>query len=152
MNRKMLLLTFSFALILTGLVGVSIGQVLGQPYRLNDKQVEQIIHRVEKQAGTFRKSLKEALKKSRYDRTRREDNINDYVKAFYNETKRLHDHFDNHKSTGADVESVLDRATRIDDFMRRYSLTSRAQDDWSTLRANLDELARVYNVTWRWRY
>ena len=63
MNRKMLLLTFSFALILTGLVGVSIGQVLGQPYRLNDKQVEQIIHRVEKQAGTFRKSLKDALNK-----------------------------------------------------------------------------------------
>src|SRR5437879_1362380 len=125
MNRKMLLLTFSFALILTGLVGVSIGQVLGQPYRLNDKQVEQIIHRVEKQAGTFRKSLKEALKKSRYDRTRREDNINDYVKAFYQETTRLHDHFDHHKSTSPDVEAVLDRAARIDGFMSRYPLSPR---------------------------
>ena len=122
------------------------------PYRLSDKEVEDIIHRVERQSDRFRSSLDAALDKSRFNGSRREDDINAFVKEFYSETKRLHDHFDNHKSTGADVESVLDRAARINDFMRRYRLTSRAQNDWSTLRANLDELARVYNVTWRWRY
>ena len=121
------------------------------PYRLSDKEVEEIIHRVEKQSDKFRSSLDSALDKSRFDGTRREDDINALVKEFYSETKRLHDHFDNHKSAGADVESVLDRAARIDDFMRRYRLNRRAQDDWSTLRTNLDELARVYNVSWRWR-
>jgi archaellum component FlaC len=121
------------------------------PYRLSDKEVEEIIHRVEKQSDRFRSSLDSALDKSRFDGTKREDDINAFVKEFYAETKRLHDHFDNHKSTGADVESVLDRAARIDDFMRRYRLSSRAQNDWSTVRTNLDELARVYNVTWRWR-
>jgi hypothetical protein len=121
------------------------------PYRLSDKEVEQIIHRIERQSDKFRSSLDSALDKSRFDGTRREDDINAFVKEFYKETKQLHDHFDNHKSTGADVESVLDRAAAIDQFMRRNRLSSRAQNDWSTLRTNLAELARVYNVTWRWR-
>jgi hypothetical protein len=119
---------------------------------LSDKEVEQIIRRVEKQSDSFRSSLRSALKKGRYKRIEREDQINAYVKEFYQETKRLRDHFDDHKSTGADVQSVLDRAARIDDFMRRYRLTSDAQNDWANLRANLDELARTYNVTWRWGY
>jgi O-methyltransferase involved in polyketide biosynthesis len=121
------------------------------PYRLSDKEVEQLIHRIENQSHKFRSSLDSALDKSRFDGSRREDDINASVKEFYAETKRLHDHFDNHKSTGADVQSVLDRAVRIDDFMRRFALTRKAQNDWSNLRANLDELARAYTVTWQWR-
>jgi hypothetical protein len=121
------------------------------PYRLSDKEVEEIIHRVEKQSDRFRSSLDSALDKSRFDGTRREDDINTFVKDFYQETKRLHDHFDSHKSTAADMQSVLDRAARIDEFMRRNRLNNRAQNDWATLRTYLDELANAYNVSWRWR-
>jgi len=120
------------------------------PYRVSDREVEQIIHRVESQSDVFRKSLDRALDKSRFDGTRREDDINSFVKEFYKETKRLHDHFDNHKSTADDVQVVLDRAAQIDQFMRRNRLKKDVQRDWAGLRANLDELASVYNVTWRW--
>ena len=121
------------------------------PYRLSDKEVEDIIHRVERQSDTFRKSLDHALDKSRVDGTRREDDINAFVKDFYKETKTLHDHFDSHKSTTGDVQTVLDRAGQIDGFMRRNRLKRDAQKDWTVLRAYLDELARVYSVTWRWQ-
>ncbi len=141
---------FSLVLVLLAVCPEALGQVLGQPYRLNDKEVEKIIHRVEKQADSFRKSLHDALNRSRFDKTRREDDINDYVKEFSKQTSRLHDNFDHHKSTAPDVETVLDRAARIDVFMSRRPLTARAQSDWSALRANLDELAQAYNVTWRW--
>ena len=120
------------------------------PYRVSDKEVEQIIHRVESQSDVFRKSLDRALDKSRFDGTRREDDINSFVKEFYKETKRLHDHFDSHKSTANDVQVVLDRAAQIDQFMRRNRLKKDAQRDWAQLRANLDELASVYSVTWGW--
>lgn len=150
MCRSMLLPAFSLALILAGVAPEAAGQVLGQPYRLSDKEVEQIIHRVEKQADTFRKHLRDALKGSRFKRIRREDDINAYVKGFYEDTARLHDHFDHHKSATADVQAVLDRAAGIDEFMGRYPFTDRVQDDSSALRANLDELAAAYNVTWRW--
>jgi archaellum component FlaC len=122
------------------------------PYRVDDKQVEQLIHRIETQSDVFRKSLDSALDQSRLDGTRREDDINSFVKDFYKETKQLHDHFDSHKSTAKDVQEVLNRAAQIDEFMRRNRLKRDrdAQREWLKLRGNLDELAQLYNVNWRW--
>ena len=125
-------------------------QIEGQPYRLSDKDVEKIIKRIEQQSDHFRSSLDSALDKSRFNGTNREDDINSFVKDFYQETKKLRDHFDSHKSSSPDVELVLQRAARIDNFTRRYPLSSRAQQDWSTLKSYLDELAAAYNVSWRW--
>jgi len=89
------------------------------------------------------------LDRSRLNGTQRED-INAFVKDFYAETTGWRDHFNNQKSTGADVQSVLERAARIDQFMQRHPLSNTAQTDWSALRVNLDELARAYNVSWGW--
>jgi hypothetical protein len=132
------------------LFSTSQAQVIGQPYRVSDKDVERILRRIEQQSDHFRSSLDSALDRSRFNGSNREDNINKSIKDFYEQTKRLRDRFDNHKSTSPDVEAVLDRAARIDDFMRRNRLSSKAQDDWSTLKSNLDELASAYNVSWRW--
>jgi hypothetical protein len=122
------------------------------PYRVSDKEVEQLIHRIESQSDVFRKSLDSALDQSRLDGTRREDDINSLVKDFYKATKLLHDHFDSHKSTSRDVEEVLNRAAQIDQFMHRNRLKRdrNAQREWLKLRANLDELAQLYNVNSRW--
>src|SRR6266404_1087963 len=141
----------SFVILLfTAFASIVIGQVVGEPYRIDDRQVEKIIHRIEQQSDRFRSSLDAALDKSRFNGSSREDDINAFVKDFYRETKHLHDQFDHHKSTAPDVESVLERATRIDSFMNRYRLSARAQNDWATLKASLDELATAYNVSWRW--
>ena len=135
--------------------GGELGPVVSSlPYRITDKEVEAIIHRIENQSDTFRKSLDAALDKSRLDGTRREDDINSFVKEFYKETKQLHENFDSHKSTANDVRTVLDRAAQIDQFIARNRLRNdrEAQRDWAKLRTHLDELARVYSVSWRWRY
>ena len=139
-------LCVSFAL----LVSTVKAQVVGQPYRVSDKEVERIIKRIEQQSDRFRSSLDDALDKSRFNGTNREDDINSFIKGYYEQTKQLRDHFDKHHSATADVEAVLDRAARLDDFMRRNRLSSKAQDEWSTLKNNLDELAAAYNVSWRW--
>lgn len=132
------------------LVSISQAQVIGQPYRVSDKDVERILRRIEQQSDRFRSSLDSSLDRSRLNSTDREDDINSFIKDFYEQTKRLRDRFDNRQSTSPDVEAVLNRAARIDDFMRRSRLSSKAQDDWSTLKSNLDELASAYNVSWRW--
>jgi hypothetical protein len=137
-------------LAVVGPTTVVIGTPVGLPYRLSDKEVEQMLHRIEQQSGKFRDSLDSALDRSRLDETDREDNINAFIKEFDQEVKRLHDRFDERKSVTADVQAVLDRAARIDAFMRRRGLTEKAQNEWSALRANLDQLAAAYSVTWRW--
>ena len=125
-------------------------QVAGQPYRLNDKEVEKIIRRIEQQSDRFRSSVDKALDKSRFNGSNREDDINSFIKDFYEQTKHLRDRFDKHHSASGDVEAVLNRAARIDEFMSRNRLSSKAQEDWSALKSNLDELAAAYNVSWRW--
>ncbi len=135
---------------LASFVGVAQAQTYPRSYRLSDKNVEQIIHSVERDAKTFRKSLDHALDQSRLDGTQREDNVNARVKDFEEATKQLHDHFDNHKSAAGDVQNVLDRASRIDEFMRRRPLDQRAQGNWRAMRGDLDRLASAYGVTWRW--
>ena len=132
------------------LISTSKAQEIGAPYRLRDKDVERILRRIEQQSDRFRSSLDSALDKSRFNGTHREDDINAFVKDFYEQTKRLRNRFDKHQSTDPDVEAVLDRAARIDNFMSRNRLSPKAQDDWANLKTNLDELALAYNVSWRW--
>jgi len=150
MRIKSGLLGLVFVISFLGVATRAHAQVVGQPYRLSDKEVERILHRMEVQANKFRHSLDAALDRSRLNGTNREDDINAFIKNFDEQTKRLHDRFDDHKSVAADVEAVLNSAASIDQFMRRQHLNERAQNDWSTLRGNLDELAAAYNVTWRW--
>lgn len=150
MRIKIKLIALVFVMTCLGTVTRTQAQVLGQPYRLSDKEVERILHRIEDQANNFRRSLDDALDRSRLNSTNREDDINDFIKNFEEQTKRLHDRFDDHKSVAADVEAVLNRAADIDQFMRRQRLSEKARNDWAALRASLDELAAAYNVTWRW--
>jgi hypothetical protein len=150
MRIKSGLLGLVFVISCLGVATRAHAQVVGQPYRISDKEVERILHRMEDQAKKFRHSLDAALDRSRLNGTNREDDINAFIKNFDEQTKRLHDRFDDHKSVAADVEAVLNSAASIDQFMRRQQLSERAQNDWSTLRGNLDELAEAYNVTWRW--
>lgn len=133
------------------LTGVTQAQSNERPYRMSDKQVEKILHSVEKDAKTFRSSLDHALDQSRLDSTGREDDVNARVRDFEEATKQLHDRFDSRQSAGSDVQNVLDRASRIDEFMRRNPLDRRAQSDWSRMRGNLDRLASAYGVRWRWQ-
>jgi len=153
MKFRASLIALAFVIACLGVATGVQAQVLGQPYRLNDKEVERILHRIENQANNFRHSLDSALDRSRLNGTRREDDINAFIKNFDEQTKRLHDHFDHHKSVAGDVESVLNSAASIDQFMRRQRFNEhgeRAQNDWSALRASLDELAEAYSVTWHW--
>jgi len=150
MRIKTGLIALVFVITGLGTAARTQSQVVGQPYRLNDKEVDRILHRIENQANTFRHSLDAALDRSRLNGTNREDDINAFIKSFDKQTKQLRDRFDDHKSVAADVEAVLNSAASIDQFMRRQPLRARAQNDWSTLRASLDDLAAAYNVTWRW--
>jgi hypothetical protein len=122
------------------------------PYRVSDREVEQLLKRIRNGSDRFRKSLDSALDRSRLDGTNREDDINAFVKDFDKETDRLYDRFKDHKSVSGDVETVLDRAVRIDRFMRRQQFRNdKAQRNWEAVRADLDQLAQDYSVTWDWQ-
>ncbi|HEV2761369.1 MAG TPA: YMGG-like glycine zipper-containing protein, partial [Pyrinomonadaceae bacterium] len=116
----------------------------------NDRQIDNIIRRIENRTDLFRRSMDNALDRSRYDGTRAENDINRFVSEFEQATDTLRSRFDGRTSVASDVENVLNRAAAIDDFMTRNRLNTRAQNDWNALRTDLDALAQAYGVTWAW--
>src|SRR5215204_4727351 len=122
----------------------------GAAYRISDRQLDAIIRRVETDADRFRTSMGNSLDRSRYDGTRAEDNINQFIRDFETATDALRSRFNARTSVASDVENVLRQATYIDDFMNRQTLSARAENDWTTLRGDLSQLASAYSVAWNW--
>src|SRR5829696_1571111 len=122
----------------------------GAAYRIGDRQLDAIIRRVENGADRFRTSMANSLDRSRYDGTRAEDNINQFIRDFETATDQLRSRFDARNSAASDVENVLRQATYIDDFMTRQTLSMRAENDWTTLKGDLNQLASAYSVAWNW--
>src|SRR5215212_6014065 len=122
----------------------------GIAYRISDRQLDAIIRRVENGADRFRTDMGNALDRSRYDGTRAEDNINQFIRDFETATDTLRSRFDAKTSVASDVENVLRQATYIDDFMNRQTLSARAENDWVTLKGDLNQLASAYSVAWNW--
>lgn len=135
----------SLALFLTNVKA----QSASQPYRLNDKDVERIIRRIELRSEQFRSNLDSSLDKRGY-RGKRVNLVNTFIELFSEQVKRLRDQFNKGSSSTSDVRAVLDCAAPIDEFMTRNRLSSEAQNDWTGLRNKLDRLALAYNVKWRW--
>jgi hypothetical protein len=119
-------------------------------FRLSDRELDQLIRRVEDGGDTFRSSLTDAFDQTRYDRTRSEGRMNDAVRSFKNATDHLRNRFDARQSVAGDVEHLLEQAIPIDAYMRNNKLTDRAQNDWSTLRSDLEGLGSVYSIAPTW--
>jgi hypothetical protein len=150
MNRIKQMFSVALVLAFAGLGLTAQAQVTDRPYRVSTQQVRQLIQRIEDRTATFRTSLEASLNQSNSDNTRAEDNVSLFVSDFTSSVQRLHDRFDRRQSTASDVQDVLNRASRIDSFIRRTRLGGGASSDWAALRVDLNELAQDYNITWRW--
>ncbi|HYO99760.1 MAG TPA: hypothetical protein VER76_06185 [Pyrinomonadaceae bacterium] len=120
-------------------------------YRNNQVQTQRILRRLEMNAERFRVSLGQALDQSRYDGTRREDNINTVLDDFNHIVDHVRERQAQQQLVAADIDALLARASRLDRFMTNQGsrLTARSQSDWAALKADLNQLAGVYNVAWR---
>jgi len=119
-------------------------------FRVSEVQMQRLLGRIETRSREYRTSLEAALNRSRFDSTRREDNINQFVADFVAAVDRLNSQFNNRRDTSDDARQVLDRAGYIDSFMQRNRLDAAAERDWRALRADLDVLSGYYRLNWRW--
>jgi len=138
---------WSFLLIVG--IGFSSTAQAQQPYRVSDRQISDILHRLEQNSGRFRNSLDASLDRSRTDGTRAEDDINAFVRDFDNSVEQLKQRFNDRRSVSADVETVLQKAAVIDNFMGR-NFAARSENDWVAVKTDLDALAGAYGVGWQW--
>ncbi|HEU5236031.1 MAG TPA: YMGG-like glycine zipper-containing protein [Pyrinomonadaceae bacterium] len=119
--------------------------------RLSDGELNQLIRRIEAGGDRFRSSLTDAFDRDLYNQTRSEGNMLVAVGDLKNATDQLRNQFDARQPTHEYVERVLARATPIDTYLRDNRLTTRAQNDWASLRSELNTLAGAYNLSTNWQ-
>lgn len=126
------------------------GAVQYVPYRVNDKQAEQLLKQIGEKAGRFDQSLDHAFDRTGIDDRQGKDAIRQSVKDFRQAADRLRDRVKGRQSNTLDAEEVLRRGASINGFMQRYQLGAAAEQGWLSLRGDLDRLAQAYNVAWDW--
>jgi hypothetical protein len=122
-------------------------QAQGQWYRGN---VREIIRKLEANTDRFKRSLDNGLDRSNLNGTRREDQINEYVRQFEEATDRLRDRAEDQQYAPNLAREVLYRGRSINTFMRNNQLGGDAKSDWVRVRNDLTWLANSYYIRWRW--
>lgn len=130
--------------------GIGLDSNAQRQYQVSDQQVRRVVNRIQFNTTTFSRSLSSTLNQRQYQNIRRDINIDQSVLDFQNAVNVLRRNVRSGRSTTGEVEEVLRRASTIDSFMRTYRFAGRVDGDWSTLRADLNNLASLYNIAWRW--
>jgi outer membrane lipoprotein SlyB len=142
-------MVLSIVLALAGLATVAQAQ-LPRDDRTDNRQVGQIIARIDQRAARFQNSVERAVTQSRMDNTRREGKINEFVTDFRQAIAQLRTNTTRRQATDADVQRVLESAARIDAFLQAHQGLTGVDNDWRMLRSDLDSLASAYNIAWNW--
>jgi hypothetical protein len=124
---------------------------LSRSSRLSDSELNQLIRRIEAGGDRLRASLTDAFDRNLYNQTRSEGNMIVAVGDLRNATDQLRNRFDAKQPAHEYVERVLARAAPIDTYLRNNRLTPRTQNDWATLRGDLNTLAGAYNLSTNWQ-
>lgn len=141
---------FTYFILITALFGAVSLVNAQKPYRVSDSQVQYLMNRIEQRTDTYKRSIDNALDRSRLNNTDSEDMVMSYIDDFENATDVLKRNFQAKSSVAGDVEDVLNRAAFLNNFMAQNKLNAAAQTQWRYLRNDLNTLARYYNITWNW--
>jgi hypothetical protein len=144
-SKSITSLAILFAL---ALIGVS--AQAQQSRRITDRQVSATLQRLEQSTNKFRGSLNLALVNARIDETRPQNDINTFEPALSSAIDHFTDRFTHHQAGAADVQSILQKASLVNGFMNRNRLSTPVQNDWASVRTDLNSLATAYGVSWQW--
>lgn len=148
--RKNILSLFSVFLFLGLISTTTFIQAQTRPYRVTDRQVLTIITRIETNSDIYKQQVNTSLRRTALSNGDTQQMLADYVDDFQTATNSLSQNFDSRRSTSADVEDVLDRASSIEQFMQRNRLPATLQRTWTTIKTDLTTLSNYYNVSWNW--
>jgi hypothetical protein len=119
----------------------------GNNGRYENRTLRDAARRIDDRSGDFQRHLDSVLDRSRYDNTRREDNINQIAADF----RYAASQFRNRVGDGRDLNRGANEAqrlfqlgARIDRMIGRLRLDSRTQSDWSQIRQDMRVIGDFY--------
>ena len=113
---------------------------------LTEQQLKDLVTRIDKDATQFAKTANNALDKSGYDGTTREDELNGHLKNFRSSAEKLKGSYKDSLAVRGYAEEVLRYGVAIDGFLKRNPLDG-VEADWVILHGGLEQLASAYGVS-----
>ncbi len=163
MNYKRLLsISFALALFAIGMSGVANAQYRNDdryernndPYYRNDRNqtyyggnVRDAVRRVEDLSDDFNDRIEDALDRSRYDGTRREDRVTNVSSQFEETADQLSKRFGNGRNlnnTRDIARRLLEQGAQLDRFIASNRFDGRIESQWAQINQNLNIIANAY--------
>jgi hypothetical protein len=114
-------------------------------YGTNTAAVQDLIRSIQTHTATLRNRVQNATDRGNY----RAGDLIQLIADFDSATSQLQRRASTRRTTSADAQLVLDRGVLIDNFFANNRLGNAAQSEWALLRSDLNELARIYNLSWQ---
>lgn len=124
-----------------------------QVYRQTDQQTLALLDRLSRDAGQFDRLVDTAMGRNPNrptNPTAIESDVDELVNQLVDTSRHLREHVVRRQAIDSDVQEVMVRGARIDEFMRRNRFAAEVETSWTTVRRELDDLARAFNVNWDW--
>ena len=130
--------------------GIGTGDTGSNNYNLNDVQMRQLIDRMNVRSATFSRNLRNDLNRSGYNGRYSADEVRRQLSDFETALVQLRNRVNSRQSSSSDARNVLDRAAFLNTFLTDQQLSYQTENNWSSLRRDLDQLAGAYNIAWNW--
>ena len=129
--------------------GIDTGNI-GDNYNLSDAQMRQLADRLNVRSATFSRNLRQDLNRSNINDRYSRDDVRRQLTEFETAIAQLRNRVNSRQSSSSDARVVLDRAAFLNNFIADRQLSSQTENNWSSLRTDLDRLAGAYNIAWNW--
>src|SRR5215212_4812724 len=130
-----------------GTVGSSTGN---NNYQLNDWQMRQLIDRLNTRSVTFSRNLRQDLNRASTSDRYRLDEVRQQLTQFETALVQLRNRVNSRQSSSSDARNVLERAAFLNNYIADRQLSYQTENNWNTLREDLDRLASAFNLAWNW--
>lgn len=128
----------------------SIGGGGNNDYSLSDFQMRQLIDRLNVRSATFSRNLRQDLTRANYNDRYSLDEVRRQLSDYETALTQLRNRVNSRQSSSSDARNVLDRAAFLNNFITDRQLSYQTENNWSTLRPDLDQLASAFNIAWNW--
>ena len=123
---------------------------LAQAQKRNDRDVRDAVRSLNSKLDDFEYNLRYQMQSGSANNGQVSD-ISDEIRNMRDDLRHFQDNFDRKRENRDDVNSIVDTARRIDQFLSSNPQNRRVSDDWAGVRKQLDRLSSNYGVTNDWQ-
>lgn len=122
----------------------------GRDSNLNDFQMRQLVDRLNVRSATFSRNLRQDLNRTSISDRYSADEVRRQLSDFEMALVQLRNRVNSRQATSSDARNVLERAALLDRFIADRQLSLQTENNWGSLRPDLDRLASAFSIAWNW--